>query len=496
MGIEADKMTLIPDFSFTSIQWVLSILYLVTILFICLMIIFQNKAPVKTLSWVLVILLIPFVGILIYIFFGQDYRKQKIFSRKGLKNLVRISDHAALQKVSVDEILMAESDEVRSKSHIIKLMLNNDNAILTRHNHIDILLDGDQTFPAMLDSIRNAKRFIHMQFYRFEFDELGREFISVLEEKAALGVEVRIIFDDVGSWNFPSSTIKEMMKSGVKLHPFMPVRFPHLTNKINYRNHRKILVVDGNHGFIGGLNLARKYLFGLKDLGQWRDTHLRITGEAVASLNSVFLTDWYFVSGEVPIPEADYFKTDLKYPKCLVQVTSCGPDSDWASIMQVYFASIATAVKRILIATPYFSPDDSILTALKTSSLSGTEVMMLLPARADSSIADWNTKSYISELIEAGIRVFLFNKGFNHSKYMVVDDVLSVVGSANVDMRSFDLNFEVAALIYDKGFAGSLTEVFFNDLGNARKIEAEEWESRRKISRYKESLARILGPLY
>ncbi|MBE0674283.1 MAG: cardiolipin synthase [Bacteroidales bacterium] len=489
-------MPLLPDFSFTTIQGVLSILYIITILFVCLMIIFQNKAPVKTLSWVMVVLLIPFAGIIIYIFFGQDYRKAKIFSRKGLRNIVRLSDDASLQLQEIDQLLSGESDDIRGKEHLIKLLLSNDQAILTQHNSIDILLDGNQTFPAMLESIRKARSYIHMQFYRFDFDELGKEFIWALKEKAESGVEVRIIFDDVGSWNFPAASIKEMRLCGVQIFPFMPVRFPHLTNKINYRNHRKILVVDGNHGYIGGLNIARKYLSGLKELGQWRDTHLRITGEAVASLNNIFLTDWFFVSGMILAHEVHNAADIITTNRCLVQVTSSGPDSDWASIMQVYFSAIATARRSIFISTPYFSPDDSILTALKTASLSGVDIRLLFPMKADSAIADWNTKSYISELLDAGISVYLYGKGFNHSKYMIVDEVFSAVGSANVDMRSFDLNFEVMALIYDKVFASEMIKVFNDDVGFARPIQWEEWDQRRKSSRYKESLARILGPLY
>jgi cardiolipin synthase len=489
-------MSLIPDFSFTSIEGVLSFLYLITILFVCLMIIFQNKAPLKTLSWIMVVLLLPVAGIILYIFFGQDYRKRKIFSRKGLRDLIRISDHASDQIESIGSILEAESAAVRGKEHLIKLMLNNDKAILTRNNNIDILLDGTQTFPSMLESIRNAGKYIHMQFYRFEFDELGREFLQALKEKALSGIEVRIIFDDVGSWNFPSSTIKEMKMCGVQIFPFLPVSFPFLTSKINYRNHRKIMVIDGDHGYIGGLNLARKYLSGHKELGKWRDTHLRITGEAVSALNSIFLTDWFFVTGIILTNDPLYFTGTRKAGTSLVQITSSGPDSDWASIMQVYFSAIATARKSIFISTPYFSPDDSMRTALITSSLSGVDVRLLVPAKSDSVIATWNTRSYISELLDAGLKIYFYGKGFNHSKYMIVDTTFTTVGSANFDVRSFDLNFEVMALVYDEVFAGEMTAVFEKDIEGAELVTTEKWENRRKISRYKESLARILGPLY
>jgi cardiolipin synthase A/B len=489
-------MGLFYDFNTETIQGVLSILYLITILFVSLMIIFENRSPVKTLSWVMVVLLIPFAGILIYIFFGQEYRKRKIFSRKGLKDIERFAENASIQIRSIGDFLSGESNAVREKEHLMKLMLNNNKAILTKLNQIEVLIDGDQTFPAMIDSIRNAAKYIHMQFYRLDFDDLGREFISVLMEKAEAGVEVRIIFDDVGSWNFPNSTLKKMKSAGVEIFPFMPVRFPLFTNKINFRNHRKIMVIDGTHGYIGGLNIARKYLFGLKELGKWRDTHLRIEGESVAALNSIFLIDWFFVSGVALTHLPEYSTVAGRARNCLVQVASSGPDSDWASIMQAYFSAIATARHSIFISTPYFSPDESILNALKTASLSGVEVRLLIPVRADSAIAHWNSLSYVAELLDAGIRVFLYQTGFNHSKYMIVDGVFSIVGSANLDMRSFELNFEVTALIYNEEFANKMLVVFGNDIKNSEQIVPEEWDNRKRSWRYKESLSRILGPLY
>jgi cardiolipin synthase len=276
----------------------------------------------------------------------------------------------------------------------------------------------------------------------------------------------------------------------------MPVRFPWLTNKINFRNHRKILVVDGIEGFVGGLNIADKYLHGLKKIGKWRDTHLVIKGEGVATLNAVFMVDWYFVSDILLTDEPQLFKFEKVPDRCWLQMASSGPDSDWANIMQVYFSAIATARKSIYISTPYFSPDESVLTAMKTASLSGIDVQVILPDKSDSVISYWNTRSYIDELMEAGIKVFLYDEGFNHSKYMLVDNVFASVGSANVDMRSFDLNFEIAALIYDEAFAEKLLTVFRNDISCSTRVDPLVWTDRKRIYKIKESLSRILGPLY
>jgi cardiolipin synthase len=478
------------------IEGIIILFYIITILFVCLMIVFENRAPVKTLSWVLVILLVPVFGIIFYIFFGQNYRKKKIFSKKSILDMEHLSNVAAFQTNTLHGRMAVVSEKVREKEHLIKLMLNNNKSAITEFNSIEILIDGKNTFPAMFEAIEGARSFINVEFYRFESDILGMKFCDILMEKAKQGVKVRIIFDDVGSWSLSNKIIKKMRKGGVEVYPFMPVRFPWLTSKINFRNHRKILVIDGEKGFVGGLNIADKYLHGLSDIGSWRDTHLLIRGEAVAALNSVFMVDWYFVSDILLADELVAPSADPITERCLIQVASSGPDSDWANIMQVYFSAIATARESIYISTPYFSPDESVLNALLTAALSGVDVIILLPGRSDSAVAFWNTLSYIPELLEAGIRIFLYNEGFNHSKYILVDKVFASVGSANVDMRSFDLNFEIAALVYDENFAAKLYKVFLSDLQRSSEVIPSVWAVRKRITRYKESLARIFGPLY
>ena len=484
------------DIGFSNWQGVLSVLYLVTAIFVSIVIIFENKSPVKTLSWVVVIMLIPFLGLVIYILFGQNYRKRKIFSRKGISDMKSLESFAAAQIGSLATRLENEKESIKEKQHLMKLMLNNNKAFLTEYNSVKLLQNGVEAFPVMYEAIKGAQEYIHMQFYRFEADELGGSFFNLLKQKAAEGIEVRIIVDDVGSWNLEKRFIKGLRSAGIEIYPFMPVRFPSLTSKINYRNHRKILVVDGEYGFVGGMNIADKYLNGLKDLGKWRDTHLRIKGEAVATLNSVFLTDWSFVSGTILTSNQVYLKHERVQERLWVQMASSGPDSDWSNILQVYCSAIATARSSIILSTPYFSPDDTILNAMCTASLSGVDVSIIIPERSDSVIANWNSRSYISELLDAGIRVFLFRNGFNHSKYMIIDSVFASVGSPNVDMRSFDLNFEVTALIYDTDFATELTNMFLADLADCKEVDKDEWERRGRKQRYKESLARIFGPLY
>lgn len=481
---------------FPILKNVFAVLYLVTIISICLMIVFENRNPVKTLSWLLVIILIPFVGLITYLFFGRNYRKQKIYSRKGHADSVRLSAHVDRQVHLLPKVLAEESDAVRSKAHLIHLMLKNNRSLLTLDNRIDLLVNGRESFPAMLDAIASAGNFIHLEFYRIEPDNLGTEFRDLLQRKAREGVKVRVIYDDVGSWNINKRYLREMRESGVNIYPFMPVRFPGFSSHVNFRNHRKILVVDGTVGFVGGLNIADKYVHGLPGLGPWVDTHLKVKGGAVAALDRVFISDWDFVSGEELQPESPPQHGGKVGNRCLVQVASSGPDTDWATIMQVYFSAIATAKSSIYLTSPYFSPDVSMLTALKTAALSGVDVRMIFPKNSDSIIANWNTRSYITELLKAGVRIFLYENGFIHSKYLLVDNVFSSVGSPNVDVRSFDLNFEVTALIYDEEFAFRLGVLFAEDLKNCSEVTLSEWKTRKKRDRYKESLARIFGPLY
>ena len=247
-------MTGLFNIGFSGWQGIVVILYLISIIFVCLMIVFENRSPIKTLSWVLVILLIPVLGIILYVFFGQNYRKQKIFSRKNIRDLERLSILSARQARVLPRLLSHESEALREKIPLIKLMLNNNKSALTEHNKVEILIDGEETFPMMLQAIEKATSFVNMEFYRFESDKLGSRFCEILIDKAKNGVKVRIIFDDVGSWSFSNALIKKMRQAGIEIFPFMPVRFPWLTSKINFRNHRKIVVVDGLHGFVGGLN--------------------------------------------------------------------------------------------------------------------------------------------------------------------------------------------------------------------------------------------------
>jgi cardiolipin synthase len=484
------------DTIWSPIPIIIAVAYGITVLFTVLLVILENRDPVKTVSWIMVIMLVPLFGIGFYMVFGQNYRKQKLFSRKGLKDLVRITTLSQKQLNGLENLDSLENEKIREKSRIMMLLLRNSKAILTEWNKVDILNNGQETFDAMLKAIREARDHIHMEFYRWESDQIGLVFRDALVEKAREGVGIRVIFDDVGSWKIGKKYIHSLKAVGIEVYVFMPVKFPFLTSKVNFRNHRKIAVIDGKIGFVGGLNLADKYIHGTRKLGPWYDTHLRIEGQAVRSLQTIFSMDYFFVSKSLLGHQDRYFPDHRPDVKHLVQITACGPDSDWASIMQAYMAAITSAQRYIYICTPYFSPNEAILTALCTMALSGVEVKILLPAKSDSTVAYWNSLSYVSEIMEAGIEVFLFKKGFNHSKLLMVDGIFSSVGTANFDNRSFDLNFEVNALIYNEVITGQLVDLFNAYLKDSRRIRASTWKKRPRKQKIKESLSRILGPLY
>lgn len=474
-----------------SIVWTLYIiLVLVTIGFI----VHDKREPVKALAWITVIALVPFVGMILYVVFGRNHRKEKMFNRKEIKDLeqLEVLCREQLRQFSNPDLLLRR--DIAENRDIITLLLNNNKALLTLKNRIKILNNGKQTFPEITDALKSATKFIHLEYYIFENDRVGNRIARILMDKARSGVEVRFIYDDVGSWGLSPKFIYKMKKAGVDVRCFMPVVFPWLTSKVNYRNHRKIIVVDGVVAFTGGINIAERYLRGTR-LGPWRDTHLKIEGEAVKMLQVVFVTDWFFVSKKQLLTAAKYFPESNIEQQTPLQIASSGPDSDWASIMQAFFAAITKAQKHIYISSPYFLPNQAILTALKVASLSGIDVKVMIPSHSDSKIVYWATRSYISELIEAGIKVYLFRRGFNHSKLIMIDGVFSSVGTANMDIRSFEDNFEVSAIIYDRKITQELEQTFIKDLARSTEATPEWWDKRPNLHGVYESLSRLLSPL-
>jgi cardiolipin synthase len=477
-----------------SLPSLVTILYFLTVVFIAILIILENRNPEKTISWILVLVLLPFIGIVIYLFFGQEYRKTKMYSRKGLKDLEKLRNLTLEQLDNLPANQFQISDKLYSKKRLMNLLLSNSNAILTNNNEIQILRNGAETFPEIFRVMEQAKHHIHLEYYIIENDRIGNYLRELLIRKATEGVEVRLIFDDVGSWELKKKFIRSMSDAGVKVDCFMKVRFPMLTSRVNYRNHRKILVVDGETAFVGGLNFADRYQDGVPGIGPWRDTHLKVIGGGATALQIIFMADWYFVSKEI-LKGEEYFKPFESGNGKLVQMTASGPDSDWESIGQAYFAAIASATDYVYISTPYLMPTDDIVTALKTSALGGIDVRIIVPGLSDAITPKWGTNSYIEELLEAGVKIYFYKAGFTHSKVIIADGVFSSVGTANLDFRSLETNFEVNAMVYDEEIAGVLASQFLDDQEKSELIILEEWQKRPRMNKIKESFARIISPM-
>lgn len=478
----------------SDIRGVIMIFYIFIVGATLVVILHDLRDPVKALSWILVIIFLPVAGLVFYLLFGQNYRKEKIFNRKEIEDLKQIEGLCHEQLRDLIDPQIQQSDSVEANKRIITLLLNNNKSLLTVRNKVKILNSGEAKFAELFDAISGATSSIHLEYYIFENDNVGNMLVELLARKVEEGVEVRLIYDDVGSWNMKRRHARRLRAMGIQVRCFMPVIFPYLTSKLNNRNHRKIVVIDGKVAFTGGINVADRYVVGTK-FGPWRDTHMRIEGDAVNMLQAIFMTDWYFLGNKELLVDEKYFPKSRIRTRSPMQIASSGPDSDWASIMQAFFAAINKATKSIYISTPYFLPNQAVLTALKVAALSGVDVRIILPHRSDSKVVYWASRSYIGELLEAGIKVYFFYNGFNHSKIMIIDDNFCSIGSANMDIRSFEDNFEVSAIMYDPKVSEELTGYFMQDISNSVMITPESWNNRPNLYAVYESLSRLFSPL-
>ena len=450
----------------------------------------DNKQPAKTMAWALVILFVPIVGIIFYLFFGLNHRKEKLVSQRSLDQL---SKRSMLSFVEQHDFKVPEHYKP-----LVDLFVNQNLALPFKDNQVDIMTDGYAFFPELLKDINQAKDHIHIDMYIIEDDALGRLIADALMQKAREGVEVRMIYDDVGCWKTSHQFIEMMRRAGIEIVPFLPVRFPSFTSKANYRNHRKLIIIDGQTGYIGGMNIALRYV---KGRGQqpWRDTMLRLTGGVVYGLQKAFLVDWYFVDRTL-ITNRRYYPpltSNLSTLTSLVaQVVTSGPITPYPEIMQGFVSAILAARRYLYIETPYFLPNEPVLFALKTAAVGGVDVRIICPKHSDARFTEWASRSYLRELHDAGAKIYLYHAGFLHSKLMICDDSLSTTGSTNVDFRSFENNFEANVFIYDQGTALRLKKIFMDDLSQSTPLSDMPNRLHPKFAqRLWESLTRLFSPL-
>lgn len=450
----------------------------------------DNRQPAKTIAWVLVLLFVPVVGIVLYIFFGQNTRKMKLISGRSLDQL---SKRSMLEFVEQRNLRMPEYF-----SSLVRLFTNQSLALPFKDNAVEFYTDGYQFFPALLQAIKSATNHIHLDTYIIADDPLGRLVSDALIAKAREGVEVRLIYDDVGCWRVPERFFDRMRQAGVKVRSFMPVRFPAFTSKVNYRNHRKVCVIDGIQGFIGGMNIALRYVKGLHHgTLPWRDTHMRLRGSVVYALQRAFLVDWYFVDRTLINDHCYYPPMPWHISNdSLAQVVTSSPIAQWPDIMQGYVRILLEAKRYVYMETPYFLPTEPVLFAMRTAALAGVDVRLLIPRRSDAWLIQLASMSYVTETLEAGVKVRLYEKGFNHSKLLVADDQISTCGSTNIDFRSFENNFEANVFFYDRQTALRIKDIYMRDEACSINFsEARELHHRPYLHRFVESLLRLLSPL-
>lgn len=474
---------------------IVTFIFTLTIIFIGIVIFFENDNPSKTIAWLLILVVFPVLGFFLYMFIGRKFRKIKRFEKKGVQNLAELSKIMVEETESIAKGKKYLEKHLPHKSKLINLIANTASSPFTINNKTEVFNKGTDTFQSFFEAIKQAQHHIHLEFYIFRDDKIGTKMQELLIKKAQEGIKVRLIYDGMGSRKLKKTFISKLKENGVNTACFSPVVLPLINNRINYRNHRKILIVDGKIGFVGGINIGDEYLGSSKQFTGWRDTHLKITGDAVKFLQYIFLQDWCFITKERVKGSKYYPALKDKFGEELMQIAASGPDSPWESIMHMYFSMIATAEKTIYLTSPYFIPNESILMAIKNAALSGIDVRLILPGKPDKRFVLWASMSYLKDLLEAGVRVYQYQKGFIHSKTIIVDDLVSSVGTANMDLRSFNLNFEVNAFIYNKQVAEKLKQDFFHDLLNSKEITYNDYLQRSLLLRFLESLARLFSPL-
>lgn len=483
------------DFLFTSYGWIFRNILWLNILFAILLVFFERRNPTSTWLWLMVLTFLPGVGFLLYLFIGQDLSKKKLFKIKEEEDYC-FRDLALVQEKQMNKDEYRYRDPNYTKyEDLIKMHLISSESFFTQDNNVEIFFDGEDKFKALLESILNAKHYIHLQYYIFKSDGLGKKVIEALCKKAQEGVEVKLLVDGMGGRKLRKKYINQLIESGAEFGIFFPPFVPLVSLRINYRNHRKICIIDGREAFVGGFNVGDEYIGLSKKFGYWRDTHIKIKGSAISSLQWRFFLDWRFATGKEITRCQTYLAEDGFLGNTGIQIVTSGPDSKWPSIKDGYLKMISNAREKVFIETPYFIPDDSIFEALKLAGLSGLDVRVMIPCKPDHPFVYWASMSYIGELLQAGVKFYTYEKGFLHSKVVLMDDFVSSVGTANLDIRSFKLNFEVNAFLYDESINLKLTDKFLNDLQFCKEITLEEYNNRSKIVKIKESVSRLLSPI-
>lgn len=480
---------LLNPYVFLPILFVLNIFFAITVIFL------ERKDASSAWAWILVLFFLPVLGFVLYLLLGRQLRKKHLFRWDGQKD-IGIDQLIGYQIEAIEEDTLELRDSyVENYKTLIHMNLKTNNSVLTQDNDIQIFTDGEDKFDSLIEDILSAKDHIHIQYYIFKLDHLGQRILSTLIKKSRQGVKVRILYDEMGSRGLKKKHFKDLLELGGEVEVFFPSILPLFNPRLNFRNHRKLVVIDGRIGYIGGFNVGDEYLGLNKKFGYWRDTHLRIEGSSVHPLQTRFLLDWNQASNNNINYSEKYFPAIPKKGEVTTQIVSSGPDAEWPAIKNGYLKLLMSAKRYIYIQTPYFIPDSSFLNAIEVATLSGIDVRIMIPNKPDHMFVYWATYSYVGELLKAGAKVYIYEKGFIHAKMIVIDDEASTVGTANIDVRSFSLNFEVNAFIYNREISHELAEIFERDIFDCTELTIEIYNNRSNIIKFKESISRLLTPI-
>ncbi|OKZ04426.1 MAG: cardiolipin synthase [Bacteroides sp. CAG:1060_57_27] len=449
------------------------------------LVITQNRHPVKTLAWMMVLVFLPVIGLVLYFFFGIDNKHRRLISDA---DLARLKSHT----LSLAETLPPPEYDDRD-ADLVNLLRTTNKACPMPGNAVRVYTEFGTMLSDLLDDMRSARDHIHFEFFKIEDDSVGRAIEEVFVEKVREGVEVRVQYDDAANLD-RKRFFRRLRDEGVQVQPFLKVVIPFISSDTNYRNHRKLVVIDGRIGYTGGMNIAERYLKGIRG-GVWRDTHMRVEGPAVSEMQTCFIVDWQFSSRQV-LDACRYYPELSPKGSVTLQVATGGPMDEWRVIMQGIVQMIASSREYVYVQSPYLVPTEPVLLALRNAALSGVDVRVMIPYRGDRGIiVPLASRSYVGEVTAAGVKVYFYSGGYMHSKAIVCDDRVSTIGSTNMDVRSYEQDFEINAFIYDREVAATLRKAFLHDQLDSWLVDPVKWAGRSWFKRYKESLARLLSPL-